>query len=79
MKGMVGKWEDTGATGATGWNDISNNSKGTSSSNGNIQWEANGAGAPSADNQSAATTAQLAGDLCRRATALGELCIKCLD
>jgi len=70
MKGMVGKWEDTGATGATGWNDISNNSKGTSSSNGNIQWEANGAGAPSADNQSAATTAQLAGDLCRRATAL---------
>ena len=61
--GMMGKWEDTGATGATGWSDITNNSKGTTGQNGNIQWESSGEG--SSDSQSAVTTAHLAGDLYR--------------
>lgn len=64
---MVGQWEDTGATGTVGWseNNLANMTKNNSTS-GNSPWDEPG----SSDSQSAATTAQLAGDLCRRATAL---------
>lgn len=65
--GMVGKWEDTGSR----WDRWDSSRR--------WEWEARAGqassvqystGQASTDSQTAATTAQLAGDLCRRATAL---------